>query len=101
MGYTHKDARTQQLALVFAERNFVHLSSGQPVTRPEMMRLLNGLTDIKILASPYVNVREISLSDVHLQTTDYDLPIGSGEPIPGVEECMCPEGGWRSVYGVL
>jgi len=92
VGYEHPNQDSGKIRVNLSERNFRHLSSGEPVTRPEMMRLLNDLDSIMILATPYRGVSSVSISNVGMETTDYDLPIGSDDPIPGVEECICPEG---------
>jgi len=82
-----------EMQIQLSERNFKHLTTMQPVTRPEMMRLLNGLSKLRILASPINNNSPIvSLRDVSMETTDYSLKPNPSEAIPGVEECICPEG---------
>ena len=56
-----------------------------------MMVLVN-LHALHIRASPVIGVDAISLKNVVMTITDYDLPRGSGEVIPGTEECTCPDG---------
>ena len=58
-----------------------------------MMMVLADLKSLHILASPKSEVSRISLRNVVMTTTDYNLEIGAAPSIPGVEECICPEGG--------
>nr|XP_039265768.1 laminin subunit alpha-5-like isoform X2 [Styela clava] len=81
-----------KVSVLLTENNFVHQSTGNQVTREEMMMVLSPLSSLRIHATDDLQAVSVSISDVSMTTTDYKALLNSAPTILTVEECQCPPG---------
>ena len=91
IAFYNSEPGKKNFVIPLTERSFKTLD-GNDIQRADLMMVLANLNALHIRASPELGVASISISNVIMQATDYNLPRGSGEVILGVEECVCPEG---------
>jgi laminin alpha 3/5 len=72
---------------VALQTHFKHEITGAPVTREQLMMVLQNIEALQIRGSFYTQIIQAQLSDVRM---DIATPDGSGEVASNVEQCYCP-----------
>lgn len=83
------------MLIAFYELNLSRLNIsilGNPVTREDMMMILEDLTSIQIKATDDPRAVFVRLWDVSFPDTNYDIALTNVTTSPSVETCICPQG---------